>query len=181
MTKRKSLSKRVRFEVFKRDGFRCMYCGAHPPAVVLHVDHINPVSAGGEDSIDNLITACQPCNAGKSDVPLSSAPQSLASRASEVREREEQIRGFNAVMEAARSRIEDEAWEVAEVWMASHAKASIRKDWLVSIKMFIQRLGFHECLNSMETAVSRQRGQDASFRYFCGICWAKIREHGGAQ
>ncbi len=34
--KKAGISKRLRFEVFKRDGFVCQYCGNHPPAVVLH-------------------------------------------------------------------------------------------------------------------------------------------------
>ena len=41
---RKVISKRVRFEVFKRDNFKCQYCGSEAPRVVLHVDHINPAS-----------------------------------------------------------------------------------------------------------------------------------------
>lgn len=39
MAERKSLSKKTRFEVFKRDSFECQYCGAHPPSTILHVDH----------------------------------------------------------------------------------------------------------------------------------------------
>lgn len=67
MIKREPLSKKIRFEVFKRDQFKCQYCGASAPDVVLHVDHINPVSKGGENDILNLITSCQPCNSGKKD------------------------------------------------------------------------------------------------------------------
>lgn len=55
---RKPMSKKLRFDVFKRDGFKCMYCGAHPPAAVLEVDHIKPVADGGANRMDNLITAC---------------------------------------------------------------------------------------------------------------------------
>lgn len=40
---RKPISKKLRFEVFKRDGFRCAYCGKFPPAVILEVDHIEPI------------------------------------------------------------------------------------------------------------------------------------------
>ena len=43
MAKRKNLSKSVRFEVFKRDSFKCQYCGKSAPDVVLEVDHIIPV------------------------------------------------------------------------------------------------------------------------------------------
>lgn len=71
MTKRKPLSKSIRFEVFKRDAFTCQYCGAKAPEKVLHVDHIKPVADGGENDILNLITSCIDCNLGKADVPLS--------------------------------------------------------------------------------------------------------------
>jgi 5'-3' exonuclease len=65
MSKREPLSKKIRFEVFKRDQFKCQYCGASAPDIVLHVDHINPVNNGGDNDILNLITSCQPCNSGK--------------------------------------------------------------------------------------------------------------------
>ncbi len=67
MTRRKSLSKKTRFEVFKRDSFTCQYCGKKAPDLVLQVDHIKPVASGGSDDLMNLITSCQPCNAGKSN------------------------------------------------------------------------------------------------------------------
>jgi len=53
------MSKRLRFEVFKRDRFVCQYCGGQPPEVILVVDHIEPVAGGGANSIDNLITEVQ--------------------------------------------------------------------------------------------------------------------------
>ena len=71
MSKRKSISKKIRFEVFKRDSFQCQYCGKSSPDVVLNVDHIKPVAKGGDNDITNLITACFDCNAGKSDRELS--------------------------------------------------------------------------------------------------------------
>ena len=67
---RKPMGKRLRFEIFKRDRFTCQYCGAQPPDVVLVVDHITPVAGGGSSEPENLITACEGCNAGKSDKPL---------------------------------------------------------------------------------------------------------------
>jgi hypothetical protein len=74
---RKPLSKRTRFEVFKRDGFRCVYCGATPNDGPQHVDHVIPVAEGGTDDPANLVTACASCNLGKSDVPLGSVLPSV--------------------------------------------------------------------------------------------------------
>ncbi len=59
------VSKKQRFEVFKRDGFTCQYCGQRPPDIVLEVDHIDPRANGGSDIEINLITSCFDCNRGK--------------------------------------------------------------------------------------------------------------------
>jgi len=67
---RKAISKKVRFEVFKRDSFKCQYCGRSAPEVILHIDHINPVANGGDNNILNLITSCFDCNMGKKATPL---------------------------------------------------------------------------------------------------------------
>ena len=47
MAERKTISKKIRFEVFKRDSFTCQYCGRMAPYIVLEVDHINAVANGG--------------------------------------------------------------------------------------------------------------------------------------
>jgi CRISPR/Cas system Type II protein with McrA/HNH and RuvC-like nuclease domain len=69
--KRRKLSKKIRFEVFKRDNFTCQYCGRKAPDVVLEVDHVNPVAKGGTNNIMNLITSCVECNKGKGKDVLS--------------------------------------------------------------------------------------------------------------
>lgn len=60
-----AVSKRLRFETFRRDIFTCHYCGASAPDVVLTIDHILPKTLGGTDAPDNLVTACADCNSGK--------------------------------------------------------------------------------------------------------------------
>lgn len=70
MSNRKSLSKKLRFEVFKRDSFTCQYCGKVAPNVILEVDHIEPVSKGGSNELLNLITSCYDCNRGKTNIEL---------------------------------------------------------------------------------------------------------------
>jgi hypothetical protein len=56
-----------RFRILKRDGFRCVYCGATPDVSQLHVDHYQPRSRGGTDHPSNLRTACASCNRSKWD------------------------------------------------------------------------------------------------------------------
>lgn len=93
MSKRRTIAKSVRFEVFKRDSFTCQYCGEKAPDVVLHVDHIHPVAEGGTNDILNLITSCRDCNGGKSDKLLSdkSAIQKQRNQLDELNERRNQL------------------------------------------------------------------------------------------
>ncbi len=63
--KRDPIESRLRHEVFKRDGYKCLECGKTKENTTLHVDHITPVSQGGTDELDNLQTLCQACNLAK--------------------------------------------------------------------------------------------------------------------
>jgi hypothetical protein len=177
MSERKSLGKKVRFEVFKRDGFCCQYCGATPPGVLLQVDHIQAVANGGPDDMDNLVTSCQPCNLGKGARPLSVVPQSLADKAADIAEREEQLRGYAEVMEARRRRRDDDMWRIAEVLSPGCSQKGMSNDWLRSITNFIDQLGLYVVLEAAELARDRKSCTGSwRFRYFCGICWNKVRK-----
>lgn len=61
------ISKRTRFAVLDRDEYKCVYCGDSAPDVKLVVDHVIPVAKGGSSDLSNLVTACEPCNQGKTD------------------------------------------------------------------------------------------------------------------
>jgi len=54
----------TRQNVFKRDGFRCQYCGTSRD---LTLDHVVPKAKGGKTTWVNLVTACKTCNARKGD------------------------------------------------------------------------------------------------------------------
>lgn len=65
---RSKMSESMRYDVLKRDGFRCQICGAtSKDGVNLQVDHIIPVSKGGKTEMSNLQTLCSRCNIGKSN------------------------------------------------------------------------------------------------------------------
>jgi hypothetical protein len=57
------LWKAIQKQVFERDAYVCQYCGR--TGGQLEVDHINPVSNGGTNQLDNLATACRRCNRQK--------------------------------------------------------------------------------------------------------------------
>lgn len=54
-----------RKNILRRDGHICQYCGRGD--VTLTVDHIVPKARAGEDTWENLITACVNCNNRKGD------------------------------------------------------------------------------------------------------------------
>lgn len=65
--RRESLRKRlgrVARMIAARDGHACVYCGAtaRSSGAHLHLDHLTPRSAGGEDIAENLVLACRSCN-----------------------------------------------------------------------------------------------------------------------
>jgi hypothetical protein len=176
LSARKAISKKTRFEVFKRDLFLCQYCGAHPPEVILHVDHIMPVAAGGTNDSDNLTTACEACNQGKGCRELTSVPEPLATKAARVAEAEEQLRGYQEIMSARAERLEDEKWQVAEIlWPGCSENGADRRN-LLSIKQFIEKIGLYPVLEAAEIAKAwRPWGGYKMFLYFCGVCWKRVR------
>jgi 5-methylcytosine-specific restriction endonuclease McrA len=56
-----------RVNVFQRDHFTCVYCGAQPGTRELTFDHVLPRSRGGKTMWTNIVTACLPCNHKKAD------------------------------------------------------------------------------------------------------------------
>lgn len=175
MSSRKPISKKTRFEIFKRDGFVCAYCGAHPPTVALEVDHIHPVALGGDNDPDSLVTSCERCNRGKSATPLSAVPESLSNKAARVAEMEAQLAGYVEVMDRARRRIEHDVWRVAEE-LRPGAEAGYPTDRYNSIKAFLRALDVHEVLDAADVTMAKGfRSEAKAFKYFCGVCWTKIR------
>jgi rubredoxin len=64
--KRQPIKPSLRFEILKRDDYRCQMCGVTAKdGATLEIDHIHPVSKGGTNDPDNLQVLCRDCNAGK--------------------------------------------------------------------------------------------------------------------
>lgn len=174
---RKPISKTARFNVFKRDGFRCQYCGQCPPAVVLEVDHITPVSRGGSNVIHNLLTACFDCNRGKAAGLLTDIPQTLADKAALIQEKQEQLRAFEKLLKKVRAAEELRVDAVQEVFEKAFPGRSLTGPFRESVRQFLEKLDLYQVTGAMTIACGRRSDSaQQAVKYFCGICWTKIRE-----
>jgi hypothetical protein len=179
-TKRKSISKRVRFSVFSRDGFACRYCGATSETVQLVIDHIEPVSKGGSDEPENLVTACQPCNAGKSDKPVNSTAVNESHRLALAQEMQEQKTALKAAKEAAEARLTINR-EVCNYYCELRGVESVDRNCLRTYVGLIEKHGAELVFGWMELAANKlnARVSDVDFiRYVCGIRRKQAKDRG---
>jgi hypothetical protein len=170
----RSINKRLRFEIFKRDGFCCRYCGATPMTTVLQVDHVIPVSKGGTADPANLVTSCSACNAGKSNVELNDARLPRSFDVEIIREHAEQTRAYLtaqtelAVAQAAPGQAAIAHWgRVAGERLLPSEAAQMR--------MFCRELALSVVLEAIDVAVAKKDFVDDTWRYFCGICYRRLR------
>ena len=59
-----------RVKIYERDNYHCTYCDKQLTRFTVTLDHITPVSEGGDNSAENLKTACLQCNSRKTARPL---------------------------------------------------------------------------------------------------------------
>ncbi len=69
MSKRAQSVESRRDTIFRRDAFRCVYCGEVFPPEELTLDHVQPRMRGGDTSGGNVVTACRACNTAKGGQP----------------------------------------------------------------------------------------------------------------
>lgn len=174
----------LRFDVFKRDGFACQYCGRKPPAVVLEVDHIVPRADGGGDDQENLITACWDCNRGKAATSLGDIAEvvDVTERTELIREREAQVRAYNDAKRETRER-RDQDFNIAwNHWFELHQADSL-PGWVTPkesyLRHYLTKLPLEEVLEAMEIAIGRHAHRAAAPKYFGGICRRKIADMEG--
>lgn len=154
---RKAIPDSVRFEVFKRDQFKCQYCGRCAPEVVLNADHIEPHSKGGADEVINLITSCRDCNSGKGDRRLSDDSVVAKQRAQleELEERRQQLE----MMMKWRSGLADLGDAEVDAFGAEYSRCvpgwSINETGRLEVRRLIGKFGLRRCLD----AIGRAAGQ----------------------
>lgn len=170
-----AVSKRTRYEVLRRDGNRCRYCGGQAPDVTLTVDHVVPVALGGSDDPGNLVAACRDCNAGKS----SSSPEAsvVADVAAESFRWAEALRITMRQAEddlAERSRYRSqfiEAWEYYDsklVFLPSSWTSSLNHWHALGVPVGL-------VTEAVDIAFGQERVPNRDlFRYMAGVIWRRL-------
>ncbi len=186
-----ALSRRLRFEILRRDQHTCRYCGGKAPDIPLTVDHVIPTALGGTDEPSNLVTACQPCNAGKTSIqPNSPVVDDVKADA---------FRWADAIREVAiRLSIDrdltdvlvadfDEAWSSWTYQTSDDGeRAQIQRpnDWRESTERFLKAgAQIDMLLHLIQVAMRKQNiVHEARWTYFCGCAWRHINDlHEGAS
>jgi hypothetical protein len=181
MAQRTAVPKQLRFQILRRDNHACRYCGVKAPDVPLTVDHVVPVALGGETVASNLVTACDPCNAGKTSTPPDAAVvedvQADAVRWARAMLVASAIQmGRRDAREAYVTAV-DAAWSE---WRCGTDDATLVPrpgNWHESVGRWFD-LGLEEglILDAVGKAMRKPLPPRDTWRYFCGICWGILRE-----
>lgn len=168
-----AVSRRLRFEILRRDGHTCRYCGAKAPDVALTVDHVIPVALGGGDEPSNLIAACRDCNAGKTSIaPDSPIVEDVDATALLF------ARAMEQATEARRKQLGglvDFQHTFLERWDSLLDRAPMPRDWPLSVERFLASgLTGDDLLHFMDVTYDRNKPAVHCWKYFCGCCWNEI-------
>jgi hypothetical protein len=169
-----ALSKKTRFDVFKRDSFTCAYCGQKTPDVILEVDHIVPTSKGGTDIIENLITSCFDCNRGKSNRSLNELPRS--NNFDDLKEKYDQLKEFYNYQKKIATLKESVVDDISSYWTDLwNGETELTPRGKSTIKTFLKDFQAEEIKECMDIAVGRINNCSDAFKYMCGIIHNKKR------
>jgi 5-methylcytosine-specific restriction endonuclease McrA len=170
-----AVSQRTRYEVFRRDNFQCRYCRTTERE--LTIDHVLPIALGGSDEPTNLVTACRDCNMGKGstapDSPVVADVEASALRWADAIAKAAEITDAQASVSEQLVEWFDDVWYTwAPNWAERPADAP---------ESVIQFASLGLSRNALEEAVriaASRRGvpQRDLWRYFCGVCWNKVRD-----
>lgn len=178
-----AVSKRLRYEVLRRDNHTCRYCGATAPDAPLRVDHVTPVALGGADTPDNLVTACEPCNSGKtSTTPDAALVADVSDDALRWATAMEQAAGTLLAQEQPKLQYRQAFLDEWNRW--GHGEGDERKtvalpgDWKPSIERFrVAGLPAWVWADTVDTAMGYEKVLNTNkFKYCCGIAWNKVTE-----
>lgn len=176
--KRKSTGKRLRFSIFERDNFTCQYCGKKPPEVILNADHIVPVSKGGGDEPENLLTSCRDCNFGKSDLKIGNFPVRALKNKDEFQEKYEQLKAFYEYQKKFSNLQESVLNDIKDYWEIVWDGDTLTQKGLASLRYFIKTFSPSEIKEAIDISRKQMKDGYVGFSYMCGVLmnWKRDKE-----
>lgn len=172
MVERKPLSKKTRFEVFKRDSFTCQYCGQKAPDVILEVDHINPVAKGGKNEILNLITSCFDCNRGKKDKVISdlSVVEKQRLQIEELNIRRQQLEMMLNWRDGLSDLESIKNNAAIQLFNNNFSDTELNEHGEKTIKTLVKKYGLQRVLDSIEISIDKYKKSEEDFE----LCLKKV-------
>lgn len=180
MKVRKNLSRKIRFEVFKRDSFTCLYCGRKAPDVVLEIDHVKPVSGGGTNDILNLVTSCRECNSGKSNRHLSdnTVIEKQRNQLEELQCRKEQIEMLFDWKKGLLALDDQIVQEISDFWSSLVRGYSLNDNGLKSLRKLLKKFSVEEIMDAIRIAVDQyleyEKDNEQPLHKSVELAWDKI-------
>lgn len=177
-----AVSKRVRFEVLRRDNHACRYCGATAPDVRITLDHVVPTALGGDDSPSNLVAACGDCNSGKtstspSEVIVQDVDERAIKWAAAMAQVANERRASREVLAQRYEAFEAEwnRWGWTD-WRGDRHTEELPADWKQSVDQFYAAGLDHSDLEELIEAAMPKKVKD-TWKYFCGCAWTRIKQN----
>lgn len=157
MPNKRKISQKLRFEVFKRDAFKCQYCGKSAPLVVLHIDHVTPIAKGGTNDLMNLVTSCVECNLGKGprkldDMTSITRVQQQAELLNEKRQQMEMMFQWHQELKDLEQVQVD---RISEYWISNIPGYTITQTGKAELGKLLKTFGLNSLLKAIDTAVSQ--------------------------
>jgi HNH endonuclease len=177
-----SISRRLRYEILRRDNYTCRYCGAKAPDVKLNVDAVVPEALGGSHKDPgNLVTACEDCNGGKtSSSPDAPLVADIAANALQWAQAIQvaQARMLDDLSAREANRVQFCEWW--DTWRLGDDQRPIPKGpaWAQTVDQLVAAgLPMPTLKECIDLAMSRQKVKPVdTFRYMCGIAWRRVSD-----
>lgn len=186
-SKREHISKRLRFKIFERDQFKCVYCGSGiEMGITLHIDHIIPVAEGGTSEEANLATACDQCNLGKGakiigadKIPnIKEVNKELRKEFELNKERTEQLKQYYRYKEKLQN-IKNPEQDALNDILKRRLGYSLTSVEFKQFKRLHDKCGLDLVIEGIGIVADKNRdwaSSDQKHRYLCGVLYNLFRE-----
>ncbi len=152
MSKQKTFSKEIKFEVFKRDKFTCQNCGSKAPEVILLIDQVKPISKGGSNDLSNLKTSCQNCDLGKRNQKLDDCSALLS-------QQNELMTEWKKSLENSEAKKID---TISDYWDSKISGYSLTESGRNTLSSFLKKFDLNKILEAIDIATEKYLKYDSS-------------------